>query len=155
MPRRLQPGDFLNSSNIKLIFTGVKNKNSTLAFTVEQNQTSPDFRLKRVILPLHLQLGAYLHPNDVRMVGKPAGHYVSKPVMHNPNGTSYSDMYLLNYTQFQNGTISKNNRTHGGLMNFYFALHSDVRNQECLEGQVAPPTSIFSKVVSMLRQFPA
>lgn len=132
-PRHLGAGDFLNSSSIKLTFKAVQDNNSTLVFEVEQNQTSPDFRLKRVILPLHLQLGAYLHPNDVRMVGKPAGHYVSKPVMHNPSGNTYKEMYLVNYTQFQNGTITKNNLTHGGVMNFYFGLKADVRNQECME----------------------
>lgn len=54
-----------------------------------------------------------------------------KPMIHRPEEETLHGKYLQNYTKFVDATITKSAFTQDGIIDLYFALDGDVRNQFC------------------------
>lgn len=52
-------------------------------------------------------------------------------MIQRPEEETYHGKYLQNYTKFIDGTITKAQDNNDGIINLYFALDGDVRNQFC------------------------
>jgi hypothetical protein len=90
----LKSGDTIFSTNHQLRYIGTLLNNSVVSFELVNNHT---------VLPLHLSLGAYMHPSNQSMMGKAAGHYIFKPIINDrdaylTNSTDFTAMYQRNYT---------------------------------------------------------
>ena len=139
----LGEGSYIKSDNYELkIITALYNE-SVIVFEATSGDT---------ILPLHFSLAAYMHPDNIKKEGLNAGHYLLSPTMVYPNANSVWEKYQMNYTNFQNGTVSKNSKDEG-IMTLYYSINEDVRNQLCRENVTAyvKGSTFFSKCVEARR----
>jgi hypothetical protein len=80
------------------------------------------------VLPFDFSIAAYMKPSAAETrSGSASGHYISNPWPTEQSDKEVPEKYEQNYTNFIDGTISRNKEGRGYLT-LYYSLNSDVRN---------------------------